>query len=301
MAAVDDLLVRLQAMDRAVDALSEPTFTEQALSDHLIRGIAVSGLINIESFFRDRMVEWVSVINAARIPPSRLPGGTKQYEDRVVEVLPRSLRDSDATKRTTLLDEIGKSLTSLSTGVFVPHTLAFTWAGSNVQFADIEAMVSMLGIDRGRVWSELTKIWVLVDKHFPGNANLKSVFQSVADIRHAGAHQNVMTTPLPNLATLSRNVRLVCLCVDALCSHGLRKLKVPPTATNTQAMPAIRRIVKDGGQWPEYAPNATRALRRHPSLDDAMQAAIGRASQGFELVLAVDGNGDILNWSYPVT
>ncbi|NJC70864.1 hypothetical protein HC031_14220 [Planosporangium thailandense] len=302
MAAVDDLLQRLRAIDRAIDALSEPAFNEQEIQDHLIRGIAVNGLVCVESFLRTRMREWVSALAGARVPPSRLPGGTKQYEDRLIEVLPRSLRDQDVVQRSALLDEVGKSLTSLSTGIFVPHALAFSWSGYNVQSSDIESIASLVGVERNKVWSDLTRIWQLVDQQFPGNSSLKRVFEEVAELRHIAAHSANPNIPIPNLTTISRNVKIVCLCVDILASFKLRNIMYVQSSggVRSQALSIkIRRIVRDGGKWPEYAPGVKRAAKRHNSLEEAMQLAAGRARLTGELVLATN-SGDVVDWSCPI-
>lgn len=303
MAAVDDLLAHLRSIERAVDALSDPAFADPAITEHLMRGASVHGLACVEGFIRARIDEWVSTIMNARIPPSRLPGGTKKYEDRVVEVLPRVLRDCDALQRSILLEDVGKSLTSLSSGVLVPHGLAFSWSGSNMLATDIESIGSLLGYDRAKVWSELTRLWTLVDKYYPGNSSLKSVYESIADLRHTGAHKYSPAIPLPTLATLTRNVKLVCLCVDAMASTAIRQM----IATNQlgrsgQLALRIRRIVKDGTRWPEYAPGSnSRAVRRHATLEDAMSEATGRARISGELVLAADRSNDILDWRYPIS
>ncbi|MFF0821607.1 hypothetical protein ACFYUR_14600 [Micromonospora haikouensis] len=297
MAAVDDLLQRIGALDRTVDALSDSAFKDQHIQDHLIRGITVHGLVAIEEFLRRRMEEWVFSVAAARIPPTHLPGGTKQYEDRIVEVLPRALRDSLVANRTTLLEEVGKSLSSLSTGLFLPHTLAFAWPGSNVKTGDIESIVSMVGIDRNRVWGELTKIWSVVDTQFPGNTNLRVVFEDISNLRHSGAHSASLSVPIPNLTTISRNVKLVCVCIDVVVSERLRKIFAGSTAKPNVPTPRIRLIVQDGREWPEYPPGSRRAYRRHATQDDAMRAATPRALSANEIVLARSRAGDILNWA----
>lgn len=299
MAAVDVLLQRLRALDRAVDALSESNFKEIEIQDHLIRGISVNGLICLEGFFADRMAEWVAGIGTARVPPTRLPGGTKKYEDRVVEVLPRNLRNCDVSQRSQLLEDVGRSLTSLSSGVLVPHVLAFSWPGSNIQANDIESIVSMIGIDRNKAWGELTSAWSRVDNQFPGNTSLKGVFEELAELRHAGAHSGSLNIPLPNIITISRNVKLVCLCVDVVVSRGLNAIY--GGGSKLTAMPpfGVRKIVKDRNRWPEYPPGRNRAIRRHLTRDAAMQGAISRARGRDELVLILDDTDVLLDWSVP--
>jgi hypothetical protein len=300
MAAVDNLMARLRAINRSVDALSEPAFQEAEIRDHLIRGIAVNGLVSVEVFLRDRMEEWAASLMAARVPPSHLPGGTKQYEDRIVQVLPRALRDCDPAQRSGLLQAVGQSLTSLSTGTLVPHVLAFSWSGSNVQVEDIESLIALLGVDRNRVWNELTARWSKVDHQFPGNTNLKPIFTELADLRHNAAHNGAPNISMPNLSTVSRNVKLTCLCIDIVVWQGLRKIVAGPAgAAVAGRRTSVRKVIRDGGIWREYAPSATRATRIHNSLEDAMRESVGRAVRGEEVVLASDQSGELLDWRMP--
>ena len=164
MSAIDDFLCALRSIERAIDALQESSFSEPEIQAHLMRGIAVNGLVSFEAFMRDRTKEWVAALTTARIAPTHLPGGSKRYEDRIVEALPRSLRECEPAQRALLLQEIGKSLTSLSSSTLDPHELAFRWIGSNVQASDVEAMFSLIGLDQNRVWPELTFIWDQVEK-----------------------------------------------------------------------------------------------------------------------------------------
>ena len=264
-----------------------------------MRGIAVNGLVSVEVFLRDRMEEWVSSLMAARVPPSHLPGGTKQYEDRIVEVLPRALRDCDATQRSNLLQAVGQSLTSLSSGTLMPHVLAFRWSGSNVQAEDIESIVALTGIDRNRVWSELTSRWAQIDRHFPGNTSLKAVFKELSQLRHDAAHIGRPNISLPNLTTVSRNGRLICICIDILLWQGLRNIIAGPTGTSLPGSIKIRRVARDGAQWREYGPSRSRATRIHNSLADAMRESVARAAPQAELVLALSEDDEIVDWRTP--
>lgn len=305
MSAVDYLLTRLGDMERASAAITDPGLPHTSIGDYLMRGIAVDGLICVETFLKQRIREWVHVIESSRIAPNVLPGGTQHYEDRILEVLPRRIRDTTYAgipQRSALLQEIGQSLTSLNSGAFTPHQMAFMWAGSNVQPGDIEAIVNMVSAKKEKAWSDLTSIWTLVDQHAPLNSSLKGVFEDIVETRHAAAHSNSLATPILNLRALARNVRVVCLCVDVLVSRRLREMcrsgpRGQPTAT---ARPAVRKIIKDGSTWPEYGPDSGRAVRRHPSLAEAKTEAIKRATPDGQLVLVLDRAGGILDWHYPV-
>jgi len=299
MASIDNLLERLQAIERAVDALSEPAFKEVEIQDHLIRGVAVNGLVSVEVFLRDRMEEWVTSLMAARVPPSHLPGGTKQYEDRIVEVLPRALRDCDATQRSNLLQAVGQSLTSLSTGTLVPHVLAFRWSGSNLKAEDIESILALTGVDRNRAWNELTSRWSQIDRNFPGNTSLKAVFKELSDLRHDAAHQGTPNISLPNLTTVSRNARLVCICVDILLWQGLKRILAGPSAPALSGQLRVRKIIRDGNLWREYGPERNRAVRIHRSLAEAIRQAIIRATPQSELVVALSEDEELVDWRTP--
>lgn len=306
MSAVESLLRRLESLESVASRLSDPTLAEPAIAEHLQRGLAVHGLIAVESFLRDRMREWSSIIQNARIPPSRLPGGTKQYEDRVLEVLPRRIRDPDyaeLSQRSLLLGEIGRSLTSLYSGELVPHYLAFMWAGSNIQAQDIESIVSLVGTPQNEVWKTLTSVWNLVDTKFPGNTNLRNVFESLCDLRHRAAHHGTPSLPTLSLRPVARNARILCLCVDVVVTGGLRLLISPPSRSSASPRPGrtpLRKLVNSGSQWAEYGPGSRRAYRRHQSLDEALRSATPRARAGNELVLVVDRDDNILDWRYPV-
>lgn len=302
MSAIDNLLRRLESLDQAVTALASGSISDSAISEHLARGIAVHGLVCIETFLKERMQEWSAAMTMARVPAQTLPGGTIQYENRIIEVLPRRLRDaeySESVQRSALLEEIGRSLTSLYSGTLVPHHFAFMWAGSNVQGSDVEAIVSLVTANKGdSVWRYLTGIWSSVDKYFPGNTSLRTVFDQVCQLRHAAAHQSAPSLPLLNLRSTTRNVKLVCLCVDVAVSAGLQTLTATSNAT-AQGGPGrvpIRRVVRMGSKWREFGPGRKNATRRHASLETAMREAISRARAAGELVLILDEQEDILDW-----
>ncbi len=302
MSAVDNLLNRLSSIDAALAALSTSPATSAAVSDHLMRGIAVHGLIAVESFLKERMLEWSATLAAARIPPGSLPGGTTLYENRVLEVLPKRIRDaeySNSAHRSLLLQEIGHSLTSLYSGTFMPHHMAFMWAGSNIRASDVEAIVSLVGTPTDKVWGALTRIWQQVDKYAPGNASFKTVFELLCELRHAAAHQSSPAIPLPHLRSTPRNAKLVCLCIDVAVSRNLKNISGLTSRRNSNQL-LIRRIVKDGNRWPEYGPGRQTAVKRHPSLAEALQASITRASTNGELILVTDRAEDILDWRFPV-
>ncbi|MBT2231673.1 hypothetical protein [Nonomuraea sp. NEAU-A123] len=300
MAAIDDLLCTLRSIERAIDALQESSFSEPAIRAHLMRGIAVNGLVSFEAFMRDRMKEWVAALTTARIAPIHLPGGSKRYEDRIVEALPRSLRDCEPAQRAMLLQEIGKSLTSLSTSTLVPHELAFKWIGSNIQVSDIESMFSLIGLDQNRTWPELTFIWDQVVKKRPENSNLKNVLTQVIELRHEAAHAAMPVTPIPILSTIPRNVKLVAVCIDTLMSRGIRDLSYNsgPAGRFQRTSVQVRKILQVKSDWAEYSPGSQRALRRYKTFNEAMQAATARARVAGELVLASNALGEIVNWSF---
>ncbi len=307
MSAIDNLLTRLDSIDRAVAAINDGDVTEAPIVDHLVRGIAINGLVSVEQFLKERTVEWASIITAARIPPANLPGGTAPYESRLIEVLPRRIQDieyASTAQRSALLEEVGKSLTSLYSGILAPHPLAFMWTGSNLRAGDVEIMVALIvGCSHDKVWGRLTRIWQLVDKYFPGNTSLRSVLEQLAEFRHAAAHKESPAIPLPNLRATSRNAKLVCLCVDVAVSIGLRDLMrpvAPPKGGGQPSIP-IRRIVKNGSKWSEYSPGRAQALKRHSSLTEAIQAAGERARRSGELVLALDSSDDIIDWRFQIT
>lgn len=305
MAAVDELLQHLSSMDSAIDLIANGAVSSPHVQEHVARGVAVHGLVCVEMFLSSRIDEWSAALTAARVPPSHLPGGTKQFEDRVVEVFPRALKDTGPGQRSSLLDDVGKSLTSLSSGTLIASPLALRWSKTNVQSADIEEICSFFGAERSKVWSELTSIWSGFDPSFPGNTSLKKLFEQVAQYRHDAAHSNSPNLPIPNLLTLTRDVRRICVCIDTLASCGLMRIRSRPPSLSTSAPVrgstiGVRKIVQDRGKWPEFAPGVKRAQKRHGTLPNAMTDATIRARPKGELVLALSDKDEIVNWCFPL-
>ena len=58
----------------------------------------------------------------------------------MIGALQTGVRRTDPSARATLLESVGRSLTSLSGAVFVPHSIGFAWKGSNVDESDIETL-----------------------------------------------------------------------------------------------------------------------------------------------------------------
>jgi len=289
-------------MDRALDAISTNEVSDPDLQHHLARGAAIHGLVCVETYLQNRIDEWTTLITSARVAPSQLLGGTKQFEDRIVETLSRTLKSTEAGHRTKLLNDVGNTLLSLSSGSLIAHPLAMRWPGSNIQASDVESMLSPLGFESSRVWSELTGLWIRVDRGAPGNTSLKAIFEQVADLRHQAAHSDNPSLPIPVLLTLTRSVRLVCLCIDALASHGIVAMKRSSGKPQTKlagSSVGVRKLVYDGGKWAEFAPNVKRARKRHDSQAHAMTAARANALAPAELVVAFDSGGEVIDWSYP--
>lgn len=299
MSAADNLLNALRAMDEVVDYItSPPAGTPVNVTDALVRSVCVQGLASFEAFVRERSDEWVAYLSSGRIPPSRLPGGSRQYEDRVVQLLPRALQYADTGDRARIIEDVGRTLLSLSTSNLVAHGLAFSWPGSNIRSDDVAALLYLAGVDTGRAWSEMTALWSAVDARFPGNTSAKSLFESFCSLRHNAAHEVTPNLPLANVAAMTRSVKLTSLCLDALVSTGLRAVRLGQAASVRGSGVAVRRIKHDGSEWPEYPPSKTRAIRRHASLSGAILAASSRSAPGAELVVAFEGT-EIVDWRFP--
>jgi hypothetical protein len=298
LSSVDDFLQRLANVDESVDLLSGSVGLSVGVVDSLSRGIAVNGLIALEQFVRDRADEWVTVITAARVSPTAMPGGAIILQDRLAQVLPRRLRDAQPAQRAQLIADLSRTLASFSSSAFVAHSLPFNWSGSNIQVADLEAILAMVGLLK-EPWGQVTALWSRVDPRFPGNVNARSLFEAVADPRHGAAHSANASLPLANLQNITRSARLLGLCFDVLVSSGIRQMcrGVSPVRVLGGSVP-LRKVLRDGQVWREYNPGSTaRAFRRHASLSVAMSDAATRASAAGELVLARDGN-DIVDWRY---
>jgi hypothetical protein len=304
MASTDQLLREIKDLESSIDLISNPpAVLPITCQPHLARGIAVQALTSVETFLKARSEEWVAALKAARIPPSHLPGGTSRFENRIVEVLAKNLRDVDASQRGTLLNDVGSSLTSLSGGILTPHVLAFLWTGSNLHESDLEATLALLGVDVQRGWSELTALWGRFDPKKPSNGSLKKVFTELAALRHEAAHASTPVLPLPNLVAIPRNVRTICASIDGLGSAGVAAVIRRGSGTTAISIRGqdirLRKIRQDGARWPEYPPGSKIARRRHPNLETAINEAWRLASARGEMVIVLDRTDEIVDWRAP--
>lgn len=295
MAAADKLLARLAAIDQVVDyAATAPSGVPAGVLEHAVRGASVQGLSAFEQFVRDRALEWSGYLTSARVPASRLPGGTIPFSNRVVQTLPRRFRESEDTARPALVQELSATLASFSGSVLVGHDLFFAWAGSNIQTSDVADMVSLVGLDRG--WSELTALWSKIDPRFPGNASAESQMKNFAELRHTAAHRvDAVLDPLA-VNAITRNVKITAILFDVAVSHCLKSAcEGVSVSSGLSSRVVVRRVVRDGAKWPEYSPGISRALRRHSSYAGALAASSARATNNGEILLVFDGY-DILDW-----
>jgi len=295
MAAVDALLVRLEQIDAAVDFANVPGNTApKPVLDLSARAAAVHGLASFEQFLRERGAEWASHLTAARISASQMPGGPMEASDRLVKTFPRRFRELDVAGRPALVQTLAQTLSSLSVGTFVAHDLLFSWPGSNVQASDVEAMIQLVGYERG--WSELSAVWAKLDRRKPPSASAESILTAFAQLRHTIAH-DVDSIPSPlDVSALTRNVKLIAMLVDVLVSRAIYLTCAGrPVVKGAAESIVVRRVERVRGSWHEYGPKATRAYRRHPSLAVAMASAGLRARANGEVLLALD-QGDFVNW-----
>lgn len=304
MSAIDEVLSQARDLEIAIDHLTTAGYPS-AVEGHLARGIAVQGFATVENFLRSRAIEWQSLLSGARLQPQVLPDAGMRYGNRLVEVLPRILRNGAAGLPASLLNDVAVSLTSLSSASWTAHHVGFGWTGSNAQESDVDTVLSLLGYDEGKVWGHLTQIWQKVDPHAPGNSNLRTMFGAIAGVRHHAAHDASPNLPIPTLATLPGQIRTVCLCIDAAACWGIRHLRTLTTATASVRVPPItqipiRRIQEQNGRWSEFGPRATQAFRRHPDLATAMTQARARASGGQELIVARTRGAEVADWSFSV-
>lgn len=304
MSAIDDLLAQTADLESAIDNLTTVGYPP-AVERHLARGIAVQGFATVEQFLRGRAIEWQALLSGARLQPTVLPDAGMRYGNRLVEVLPRALKNGASGVRANLLNDVAVSLTSLSAASWTAHHLGFGWTGSNAQESDVGVMLSLLGYDESQVWGQLTQIWQKVDPRAPGNSNLRTMFGAIAGVRHHAAHEASPNLPIPTLATLPGQIRTVCMCIDAAGCWGIVHLRAlagnaggarPPAI----AQLAIRRVQQQNGRWSEYGPRAKNAYRRHPDLATAMTQARARASGGQEFVVARTAGAEVADWSFPI-
>lgn len=290
----------MRGIDEAIDFLTQPPAPlAPAVSDLLARGAAVGAFVGLEQFLLERSVEWSTALTMARLSPARLPGGTSRFEDRILGALPKRLRDATTQQRSTMIGDAAAALSSLSTPAVTGHPLAFAWAGSNVQLGDVSGVLAFVGTDQNRAWGEVTAMWNRVDPRYPGNTGADRLFESVARLRHGAAHDTQPNLPIANLLSLTQDLRVIALAVDALVSFGLYQLKTSTTPAAVRAASIkIRWIDRDGTRWPEMPPNGTKAFRRHATLADALDEASVRAAARAELVVARE-NGKILDWRFP--
>ncbi|WP_286308460.1 hypothetical protein [Agromyces mangrovi Wang et al. 2018] len=273
---------------------SPPASVPTPVVDNAARSVAIQGLSAFEQFLRERGVEWSEALTQARIPASRLAGGIVPYSDRIVQTLPRRFRDLDDSSRTSLVEDLAKTLTSFSYGNLVGHELFFAWSGSNIQTADVQGMLDLVGYSKS--WSEVTSAWKELDPRFPGNSSAESIVHRLARLRHTAAHQvDAVLDPIA-VSTTTRNVKLAAMLVDIAISHALHLMCLGEVVKpGLGAQLRVRRILRDGTRWPEYGPSAKRAHRRHSSMDEAVREASARAKAHSEILLALNGN-EIVDW-----
>ncbi|WP_147430086.1 hypothetical protein [Frondihabitans australicus] len=247
----------------------------------------------LEEFLRDRAAEWSHFLTSARINPSQLPGGAVSYQDRMVEALPGAYRRTAVVNRSILAQGFSKTVASLAGNSLESHEILFDWSGSNIDAADVESILKLVGI--GKAWDQMTVFWKILDRTAP-NQSARNLLNEVTSSRHRAAHALNPALAQTTLLALSRNARLTAILIDALVSTALVKLArgdVPGNAISNSIR--IRRIERDSSRWSEYGPKATRAFRRHPDLQTALTEAAGRAKARDEFVVAVDG-GEIKDW-----
>lgn len=295
MSAVDRLLNRLAELDQVTDyaATADPAVPKVVL-DSALRSIAIQGLSIFEQFLRERGAEWAAAFSHARMPASRLTGGTTPYSERIVLTLPKRFRDQDPKTRPDLVRELAETLTSFSSGNLIGHDLFFAWPGSNVQTADIESMARLLGLSRG--WGDLTGVWLRLDPRAPSKTSLESIMTGFAKLRHQAAHDPVATIDPLAVGAVTRNVKLVSLTVDISFSTMIHQLCRGVSAPGQlAACPPIRKVIRDGTKWPEYGPGRSKARLRHATQEAATTAASGIAARHGEALLIYDGN-EVLDW-----
>jgi len=288
VSAVDQLLTRLGHVDEIVDFASHPIVgTPQSVVDGLLRSSAIQALAALEAFVRSRAVEWSASLTAARVSPSNLPGGVEVFQSRLIRTFPKRYTDTEVGMRGQLASEFSTTLASFSTGSVDAHALFFEWIGSNMQSADVETILNLVGIDRP--WGDMTALWKKIDPATPA-ASAKTLFTSVTDLRHPAAHQASPALPLANIQTLSRNTLLTALLIDAIVSTSIDDLAAgrPLRKAIGNQIP-IRKLEKDGKKWSETVAKSKRAIRRHDTLALAIKDSAPRAKKGGELLIAFDG------------
>ncbi|MCT2359417.1 hypothetical protein M3G54_13655 [Brevibacterium casei] len=293
MSAVDKLLNRLIELDDAVDYIDQ-NISLDSVREVALRGVAIQSLSIFEDFLRDRSKEWANGITVARITAGQLPGGSSGFSDQIVRSLPKRFRELDEQGRQNLVSELGQTLASFNSGSVIGHDLFFSWSGSNIQPADIESFVGLVGLSGG--WNELTKVWNSIDKSFPGNVSAKSVVETVSKLRHTMAHDPNSSVDSIAVRAAPRKVRLASVLIDLCVSSAVSLVadgkSVPKSISSSLR---IRSVIRDGGKWSEFPPGKTRALRRHDTLSIALKESHIRAKNSGEVVIVYDGN-QILDW-----
>lgn len=295
MASVDHILAAVEEISDALDHLARGSLPP-SVQAHLSRGIAVAAFQASEQFIADRGEEWAAILTGHRLHNSQLPDGGMPYATRIVKVLPRELSKADTSSRASLLQDVSRSLASLSSGTFSAHQTAFSWMGSNVQEDDVEDMLKVLGSEKP--WGDLTQVWKKIDKSVASNAHLKAKFNNLAMTRHGAAHSSNPSLPLPTMLTLPADVAMFCACFDAMGSALITRLKSGDKSTKWQPNQIkVRRLVEESGKWAEYSPEGRKARRRHASLQIGWDECRTFAEPRKELAVCFDNSGKLVNWA----
>lgn len=302
MSAVDSLLRNLDLIDGVIDAISRrkksADSAERVADDFAFRGVLVQGVSTFEQFLRQRRVEWVAALNAGRVHPQRLPGGTEGISNQIVQLLPKFLESIDDGQRASVVGEVGQTFGTLNRGELIAHEVMFSWPGSNVRASDIEAMFRQLGI-KGEL-SAASRVWKMIDADGSGNRSFATLLESFFRPRHEAAHVANSTPDPIAVGGVTRNVRLASFLVDACVSAAIYRIvrgegKSDRKFDDVLEGVRLRKVVRDGSRWSERPPGAKRAIARHPSLEVAMELAAPRARSRCELLVVFDG-GELVNW-----
>lgn len=300
MSARSELLAEVDSLKRAADLpiLIDVT-VDPRVRRKLIAGVAITAFITVEQFLRSRSAEIARFVST----------GASNYQDLSTAarraLLLRTGRNFVATIQGSHTNEsewiaaataVGRSMSSVVSSPLDIAGPTLTWAGSNVQEADVEEILQILGC-KEKPWESLT---VTLKRSLRSDVTIptRELFTLLARSRHSAAHAAYSATTVTELRTLPRATVLFALAADCLASHLALELQRGRSAAMPSASHRIVRlrfVERKGRHWRHIEEGSTRG-KRFSTRNDAWVGATQIAGQREETVVEVDSSGEPINW-----
>jgi hypothetical protein len=298
---------RLIGLDKALTAggLQTPILTDTAGVEaaRLLRnGLAVMAFATLEDFIRVRTVEVLARISGTLLPFTDLPKSLQRAGTvGTIEALAYRIRNTRPGEdiQATIQTASHEIASTAGSGTFSLPELSFGAQRSNLQESDVEAILSALGV--GEPWTQITSV---ARRTGSGSLPLRAAFKDAASERHTAAHQAGAAVEVTDLEAHIRNARAIALAFDVLGSRGARQLLEGDSQLGSGAAKihanqlAFRFVEPSRNVWRDIREDAQKARRLHPTMEDAVRAAVGVARGTHDPVVCRGADGIPTDW-YP--